>query len=140
MFHQSGVIPYRLRDGNIEVLLITSSRRKRWGIPKGWIELWMTAANSAAKEAREEAGVLGTVITPSIGFYPDRKLGVPCRVEVFLMQVETVLEQWPEANVRQREWLSIAKAQKRLKRLELKQMIATLPEIVPPQGVGDSLE
>ena len=38
LVEQSGVIPYRIMDGQIEVMLITSSGGKRWVIPKGLIE------------------------------------------------------------------------------------------------------
>ena len=34
LIEQSGVIPYRIEDGQIEVMLITSSASKRWVIPK----------------------------------------------------------------------------------------------------------
>ena len=34
-YTQSAVIPYRERNGAIEVLMITSRKRKRWVIPKG---------------------------------------------------------------------------------------------------------
>lgn len=128
MFKQSGVIPYRVKDGKVEILLITSSKRKHWGIPKGWVEPFMSSANSAAKEAREEAGVLGSVITPAIGIYKSRKIGLPCPVEVFLMQVETILENWPEADLRQREWLSLPEAMQRIPKKDLKQLLQTLQE------------
>jgi 8-oxo-dGTP pyrophosphatase MutT (NUDIX family) len=130
MLKQSGVVPYRIYQGNPEILLITSSKGKRWGIPKGWIEPWMSTADSAAKEAREEAGVLGRVLTPAIGFYENRKWGCPCRVEVFLLQVETVLDDWDEAHCRQREWLSPAQASKRVKQADLQQLFEQLPELV----------
>lgn len=126
MICQSGVIPYRIRKDQVEVLLITSSKQKHWGIPKGWIEPFMSAADSAAKEAREEAGILGTVITPAIGTYANDKWGIPLRVEVFLMQVEEVLEDWAEAHRRQRAWLTPNKAMKRVKSIELKQLLQTL--------------
>jgi 8-oxo-dGTP pyrophosphatase MutT (NUDIX family) len=63
---QSGVLPYRVTAGKVEVLLVTSTRRKRWIAPKGWIALGLSAAESAAKEALEEAGVSGHVVTPAI--------------------------------------------------------------------------
>jgi 8-oxo-dGTP pyrophosphatase MutT (NUDIX family) len=110
VFKQSGVIPYRVINGKVEILLITSSKRKRWVIPKGWVEPYLSSANSAAKEAREEAGVLGTVITPAIGSYKRHAMGVPYPVEVFLMQVEVELENWAEASWRQRKWLSLSEA------------------------------
>ena len=41
---QSGVIPYRIQEGKIEILLITSLKKKRWIIPKGIIESdWLEA-------------------------------------------------------------------------------------------------
>ena len=123
VIHQSGVIPYRIRDRQIEVLLVTSSKGKNWGIPKGWVEPLMTPADSAAKEAWEEAGVIGAVHTPSIGAYQRRKWGLPFKVEVFLMQVETVLEDWEEAKTRKRQWLNLSQAVKRVKRSELKQLL-----------------
>lgn len=128
MFRQSGVVPYRIQDGKVEILLITSSKRKHWGIPKGWIEPRMTAADSAAKEAREEAGILGTVITPAVGAYEHRKWGFPCRVDVFLMQVETLLEQWAEANKRDRKWLNVSAAIKQVRQAELKRIFKELQD------------
>ncbi|GAB4372236.1 MAG: NUDIX hydrolase [Elainellaceae cyanobacterium] len=107
---QSGVIPYRIKKGNVEILLITSSKGKRWIVPKGWIEPHMSSADSAVKEAYEEAGVLGSIITPAIGSYESRKWGLPCSVEIFLMKVETVLDNWEEAHTRERKWLSVDKA------------------------------
>lgn len=126
---QSGIVPYRIQDNQIEVLLITSSSGKRWIVPKGLIELGMSAADSAVKEAQEEAGVLGTAITPAIGVYETKKWGLPCRVEVFLMRVETVLDDWPEASVRKRKWMSIPQAIERVDVAALKRIFEQLPEV-----------
>lgn len=127
---QSGVIPYRIRNGGIEVLLITSSSGKHWVIPKGWVELFWTSANSAAKEAWEEAGITGTVITPAIGTYPTRHWNCIVHVEVFLMQVESEADQYPEVKKRDREWVSLAKATKRLQNAELKALVGQLHELI----------
>ena len=123
LIQQSGVVPYRIRNEKVEILLITASNRKRWGIPKGWVEPFMSAADSAAKEAYEEAGILGTVITPAIGVYERQKWGMLCPVEVFLMHVEVVLDDWAEANKRRRQWLSLSNAIERLEKAELKQLL-----------------
>ncbi|MEP0918765.1 NUDIX hydrolase [Leptolyngbya sp. DQ-M1] len=144
VIHQSGVIPYRIQSGNIEVLLVTTTKRSsaknvdRWSIPKGWIEPFMSAADSAAKEAYEEAGVRGLVKTPAIGDYQRRKLGLPCRVEVFLMQVEVVLEDWAEAKVRKRRWFSVLQAIKKVQHPQLKRLLAQLPEMLSPNAEGVS--
>jgi len=124
---QSGVIPYRIRDGKIEVMLITSSTRKRWIIPKGMIEPDMTPQDSAAKEAWEEAGIIGQVAPTLMGTYEYHKWGGICRVQVFSLGVETVLEDWPEASYREREWLSVEQAVKRVEEPKLKQILMSFP-------------
>ncbi|OCR01068.1 NUDIX hydrolase [Oscillatoriales cyanobacterium USR001] len=131
---QSAVIPYRIVDGEIEIMVITSSTGKRWVIPKGSVEPRMTAQNSAAKEAWEEAGLIGNVFPYLLGTYEYKKLESICRVEVFLLQVEMVLEVWPEDDKRKREWVSIHKAVKRVDEPELKQIIANLPNILKNLG------
>lgn len=127
LVEQSAVIPYRIQNGQIEVMVITSSTGKRWVIPKGLIEPDMTPQDSAAKEAWEEAGLLGKVFPDLLGTYEYHKSGYTCQVEVFLLQVQTVLENWPEASCRKRQWVSIPKAIKRVNEPELKQILADLP-------------
>ncbi|MBD2077504.1 NUDIX hydrolase [Phormidium sp. FACHB-592] len=126
ILRQSGVLPYRMTAGKAEVLLVTSTRRKRWIVPKGWIALGLSAADSAAKEALEEAGVSGHVVTPAIETYVDRKWGYPCEMELFLMRVETVLDDWSEAKQRKRQWLSLSEAAKRVKSKTLKHLLIRL--------------
>ena len=127
LVEQSGVIPYRIMDGKIEVMLITSSGSKRWVIPKGLIDPNMTPEDSAAKEAWEEAGVLGQVFPDLMGTYEYYKSGCTWQVDVFLLQVETVMENWPEAYKRKRQWVSIPKAIKRVDEPELKLILGNLP-------------
>ncbi|NER45157.1 MAG: NUDIX hydrolase [Symploca sp. SIO1A3] len=127
---QSGVIPYRIREGNIEVLLITSINSKRWIIPKGMIEPGMIPQDSAAKEAWEEAGVIGEVLPTLIGTYDYPKQGSICRVEVFLMPVETVLEDWLEAQYRKRKWFSVEEAVECVREVQLKDILTTLHSLV----------
>jgi hypothetical protein len=45
-----------------------------------------------------------------------------------LLQVETVLEDWPEAKLRKREWLSVKQAVKHIQEAELKQILMALPD------------
>ena len=127
LVEQSGVIPYRIMDGKMEVMLITSSGSKRWVIPKGLIEPDMTSQDSAAKEAWEEAGVLGQVFPNLMGTYEYYKSGCTWQVDVFLLQVETVLDNWPEAYKRKRQWVSIPKAIKRVDEPDLKLILGDLP-------------
>ena len=127
LVEQSGVIPYRIMDGKMEVMLITSSASKRWVIPKGLIEPNMIPEDSAAKEAWEEAGVLGLVFPNLMGTYEYYKSGCTWQVDVFLLQVENVVENWPEAYKRKRQWVSIPKAIKRVDEPDLKLILGNLP-------------
>ena len=128
LVEQSGVIPYRIMDGKMEVMLITSSASKRWVIPKGLIEPNMTPEDSAAKEAWEEAGVLGQVFPNLMGTYEYYKSGCTWQVDVFLLQVETVMDNWPEAYKRKRQWVSIPKAIKRVDEPDLKLILGDFPQ------------
>ncbi len=129
-FKQSAVIPYRIKAEKIEVLLITSRKRKRWVIPKGVIEPLMSPQESAASEAWEEAGITGQISDTSIGDYEYQKWGGTCHVQVFLLKVETVLEDWPESIMRSRQWLSLEQAAGRVDEKKLKQMLLSLPDLL----------
>jgi len=126
---QSGVIPYRLRKGSIQILLITSRKARCWIIPKGIIEHDYSARNSAAKEALEEAGVKGSVHRKLLGIYRHRKFGQACTVKVYPMRVTRIYKVWEEAD-RDREWVSLEKALKLVSNDGLKRVIKKLPETI----------
>ncbi len=52
-YTQSGVIPIRKRRGKLELLMVTSTNKKRWVIPKGVKEPHLSPRKSAIKEAWE---------------------------------------------------------------------------------------
>ena len=123
---QSAVIPYRWRGDQLQVLLITSRRSGEWIVPKGQLEPDMTPHDSAAKEAREEAGVVGRVGTASLGAYSYEKWGGPCVVDVFELEVRQELSDWPEKGERSRKWVSAAAAPGLVKHDQLGGLIASL--------------
>lgn len=138
-YRQSGVIAYRQNTGDtsenrasptVEVLLITSRKRKRWIIPKGIVDPGISPQDSAAKEAYEEAGILGKVSDRALGVYTREKWGGTCTVELFPFEVTEVLDGWPERDVRQRAWMSIEEAVARVQEEQLKGLIRTLPEFL----------
>jgi 8-oxo-dGTP pyrophosphatase MutT (NUDIX family) len=92
LYRQSAAIP--ILDG--KVVLVTTRSGKEWTVPKGVIERAMTPWDSAAKEAHEEAGVLGTIEPVEIGRYSYAKWGGECMVQVYRLSVETLLEVWDE--------------------------------------------
>ena len=123
LHQQSGVIPYRWVQDQVEVLLITSIRRGRWIIPKGIIEPHLSPAESACQEAWEEAGVVGQVDNKPLGSYQYVKWGGVCRVTVFLLQVQTIYDEWPEQMYRQRQWLPILEAAESVEESGLRNLI-----------------
>jgi 8-oxo-dGTP pyrophosphatase MutT (NUDIX family) len=115
IFSQSGVVPYRIMNGNVEILLITSKERQNWVVPKGGIVSGMSPFDSAAKEAWEEAGVIGKVHPQEFGSYKYRKNGKTYLVMMYPLFVESVSDDYPEAEHRQRQWVDIDTAIEQVK-------------------------
>lgn len=130
LFNQSGVVPYRIAGNEVEVLLITSRRRKRWIIPKGIVEPDLSPAESAAKEALEEAGVTGILHPDEIGEYAYEKWGGICHVKVFLLQVTQVLDSWEESFLRDRRWLSLPDAIELIEERDLQNILRSIYRII----------
>lgn len=124
---QSSVIPYRMRDGEPEILIVRSSKKKHWVVPKGIHEPGLTARESAAKEAQEEAGVEGVVDAKPLGHYHYKKWGATCRVEVYAMEVTRIIpeSEWEESH-RTRQWVLPERAASLVRQVELAPMIRML--------------
>lgn len=126
---QSGVIPYRRQQGELQVLLITSRGGKSWVIPKGMVSPGQSPRASAEQEALEEAGVRGHVYRSPLGSYKYRKWGGVCDVEVYLMRVDDAVDHWPEGEIRQRRWMSVSAAEQHVNGALLRRMILNLQSI-----------
>lgn len=130
VYSQSAVLPYRVRDGRLEVALITNRSGSRWIIPKGLVEPGESPPESALREAEEEAGLSGEVERRRLCRYAYRKWGGTCVVDVFLMLVTRIRRRWPEDDFREREWCSLREAARRVKEPEIKRVIMALDEQV----------
>jgi 8-oxo-dGTP pyrophosphatase MutT (NUDIX family) len=114
--HQAGVIAYRILDGKVQLLLMTSRDTGRWIIPKGNIDAGATPAKAAEKEAYEEAGVKGTItrLLPLGTYTYLKKLEAGevrrAAVEVYLLRVKERLKKWPEKGERKLSWVSTKEA------------------------------
>jgi len=122
-YKQSGVIPYRFKNGKLQILLITSRKKKKWIIPKGVIEPYMTPQESAAQEAYEEAGLFGKVLPEPVGEYEVIKWGGVCTVTIYPMQVEKEYKKWMESDFRKRKWMSGEKALEKCGNKKIREMI-----------------
>jgi 8-oxo-dGTP pyrophosphatase MutT (NUDIX family) len=125
-FDQSGVIPYRRKNGKLEVLLVTSIKKGNWIIPKGFIEYHLSPFQSAKKEAFEEAGLKGGNGTKILGSYKVKKNGSELLTKIYSMKVTRVFKDYPEKNLRKRKWFSISDAAKKVEIDEVARMIRKL--------------
>ena len=129
---QSGAIPF-LSNGEVKILIITNRKGTKWIIPKGIIEPELKASESAAKEVYEEAGIRGRIIKPAIGKYKVKKWGEKCKVKVFLLETEEILESWPESLYRRRKWITCDEAKDYIKKKKLLKIIEKIPEFISYQ-------
>lgn len=123
---QSGALPYRIVDNRVVLLLVTSRRNGRWIFPKGSISAGMTAWDSAAKEAIEEAGVAGTIETSPIGTYQISDKGMRVAVDLYPLKVEQQFDSWKEMNQRLRHWVLLPEAQRLIADRSLSRIPAAL--------------
>jgi 8-oxo-dGTP pyrophosphatase MutT (NUDIX family) len=113
---QYGVLPYRIvPEQGVQILLLTSRGTQRWVIPKGWPIVGCKPREVAAIEAREEAGIEGTLSRKPIGSYVYAKVMDTdevrlCECVVYLMRVTQEGSTWPEQSERRRAWFTQAQA------------------------------
>lgn len=129
---QIAVLPYKVAspaaDAPIHVLLITSRGTGRWVIPKGQPIAKLPPHASAAVEAEEEAGVLGSACPTSIGSYRYRKrrssgASIWTDVEVFPFAVTQELDTWKEQHERERRWFTLSEAAEAVDEPDLRALI-----------------
>jgi 8-oxo-dGTP pyrophosphatase MutT (NUDIX family) len=65
----------------------------------------LSPKESAVKELFEEAGATGKLIDKKFGTYSYKKWGGKCKVKVFGLLVENIMERWEE-NFRERKWIN----------------------------------
>src|SRR5262245_24692222 len=120
---QASAIP--VRAGRI--CLITSRRGNSLVVPKGCLEHGRTAEQIALQEAWEEAGLIGLLHSRPIGSYRYEKAGTRFEVLMFLMDVTTVVKDWPESRRRSRHWFQPADAVARVRERGLRRLIRKAP-------------
>jgi len=128
---QYAALPWRYSGGSREVLLISSRDTGRWVIPKGWPIRGLSPAETAAREAYEEAGLGGMVSKKPIGEFEygkrlDNGAVLATRVEVFALEQMVQHKDWPEKGQRRLQWFSVPEAAEAVEEPELKVIISKL--------------
>ncbi|OCW58901.1 NUDIX hydrolase [Hoeflea olei] len=113
---QAAAAVFRGSGDSRELMLITSRDTGRWIVPKGWIERGEDGAAAALREAWEEAGVTGRIMTGGpVGHYRyvkqrPRRGDAVCDVDVYLVLLGEQSGHWPEKGERRRKWFPVASA------------------------------
>jgi 8-oxo-dGTP pyrophosphatase MutT (NUDIX family) len=122
--HQVAVLVVSSRRAG-QILLVTSRNSKSWSLAKGNIDRALGPVETARKEAFEEAGVRGRMLTKPIGTYAHyNSAGGKFRVKVFKMHVREQLSTWPERKERRRRWVSVRQALKLITNPSLRRLIS----------------
>jgi ADP-ribose pyrophosphatase YjhB (NUDIX family) len=92
---------------------------------------------AAAREAREEAGVVGKISRRPIGWFSYEKrlkrgIIIVCKVQVFALKVKRQQESWPEKGQREVQWMSRTKAAKAVADSKLGRIIRMLKKRLRP--------
>ncbi len=107
---QEAALPIRTKNGRLQVLLVTARGNGGWIIPKGGQSRKLNDAAAAAREAREEAGVVGKVKSPQVGKYLHQRRGGSHEVAVYELHVSSQRRRWPECRIRKRRWVTVKEA------------------------------
>ncbi len=122
----SGGIVVRRDDGRLRFLLVTArSAPGEWVLPKGHIERGESAADTAAREVLEEAGVtaLPGEVLGELEYY-----GRNGRIRVRFLLMEFQSEGSP-GEERDRAWLDAGEARRRLKHEDARALIARAEQL-----------
>jgi|GEM_PF-385427 len=135
---QVAVLPFVIIGDEARILLLTSRRRGRWILPKGWPENGVPFTASAMTEALEEAGLAGQVADRAIGSYTYKKqmkggYEVTSHVSVYPMLVSHHFLDWPEKDQREFRWVSLKKASKLLDDPAAGALVGSFRALTPDQ-------
>lgn len=122
----------------IEVLLISSLTTGRWILPKGWPQTGRDGAGTALEEAWEEAGIRIDDPRPQlVGRYRYRKrlsgdVPAPTMVDVWAIRTGRLLDSYPEAGRRKREWFTPEEAAGLVDEPELASLLRNSAALISP--------
>ena len=125
---QFAALCFRVKNGKLRLLLVTSRRSGRWIVPKGWPMDGKTPHEAAVQEAWEEGGVTGKPAGGCLGVYSYRKDrrgkdDLSCLAMLYPVKVTSLAKVYPEAKERKRRWVSRKKAARLVAEPELARLI-----------------
>lgn len=130
---QSGALGHVEGGDGLGYVLVTSRRSRRWIFPKGGVSAGESPASAAARELKEEAGVIGEARAEPIGSYTSLKLTdkgfVTIKVVLYPVRVHRILANWPEKGLRQRRIVSAAEAAGLVHSPEMAELIAVFERL-----------
>jgi len=115
----AGVVP--LNEAKTHVLLIQSTRRAGWVLPKGGWESDETCTEAAEREAWEEAGIVCNVdydlgqISEARTAKQISKNAPKALYQFYQVTVTREEAEWPEKHKRNRQWATYTEAKDALK-------------------------
>jgi 8-oxo-dGTP pyrophosphatase MutT (NUDIX family) len=131
---QVAAVCYRTSGSAVEFLLVNTSSGK-WTFPKGRLEVTLSASESAAAEAWEEAGARGVIEGESFGVYVDAKRAPgssdafhEITIAAYLMEVHTAVV--PQESGRNPSWFTAQEAKRRLSESRATKYSQTIHKIV----------
>ena len=115
---QAGVLAWLPGTDPMQFCIVTSRRTGRWILPKGNIDPGMSPREAAEQEALEEAGLVGTAEPEPIAIFRAPKIRPPLiwtiEVTYYPMRVDEVLDDWIEADLRTRRFVTLDEARELL--------------------------
>ncbi len=132
----ASAVPYRVCEKGLEVLLITSRGKGDWIFPKGRVEDGDTLLETAERETFEEAGIRGLVFPEPFTSYTHPRSYGSDKIEVYLMSVQQVMDEWPEKGERRRKWVSSDRLGKIVKKEILLPLIPEIQSFLEKQAAA----
>jgi len=135
MDHKIGVIPFAISGDRVAIMFVTSQRRGRWILPKGNLKPGESHKKGCKREAFEEAGVKGRIMselpmTHVVTKSSDGKLS-QVAVTYYPMLVSKQVDEWPEQSKRERHWALLEDAERVTDREDFQQVVKQFAAIKP---------
>eukprot|EP00002_Diphylleia_rotans_P008410 TRINITY_DN1821_c0_g1_i1.p1 TRINITY_DN1821_c0_g1~~TRINITY_DN1821_c0_g1_i1.p1 ORF type:complete len:173 (-),score=32.93 TRINITY_DN1821_c0_g1_i1:428-946(-) len=126
----AGCIPVKYEENRVWVLMVQSTKKDDWILPKGGWETDETQEQAAIRETYEESGAVGD-LGVFLGCY-QASITKPTKIDIYfyLMRVTQLLESWPEGQCRGRKWFPLEEALESSTRPEICNVLQHLHKLI----------